>query len=245
MKKQLSYYLHKLEEQGIDTSVFNLELNGVVLSPKELEESKKFVGQSFINSKMDIVHDNALLCFRMIMNQNYDIRRNCVERGLNSYIRNAISYDYIFTFIERGLNSRGFERELFDTFFTKEVLIKVLEHYNKKLYSTENSRELFKKILDSLKLLRQIDGKAFSSEYKSVIKNRKVLKSTTTKPGDWKDAYKGYMSFCAIKYLNDKGIVDVDLEQLIRSYKNEYWKLYNVLTELIDVEKYCKEMGDE
>ena len=233
MKKQLSYYLKKLEDAGVDTSVFRIEANGIVLKPEELIEMKSVVGDAYLNTNVDSLQTNALLMIRMCLSTTRNHKKNIDEKGFNAYMRNALSYNYQFTFVKENLND-----PLFRKFFTDDVLKAMLKDYLIRANALKDKSGLFELSLllhDALLL----NGKELRVQFKKFVSNMIGLPFETFKCGEWKDAYKGYMAFCVLKYLTEKKIVEVEfnVDELIIKYEGQLWKIYAELLESVDLEK--------
>ena len=260
MKKQLSYYAQKLEEAGIDTSKFNLELNGVVLNLEDLTSRKTTSGETakdmidgltkivleytvpktYVSTSSDLFRKFGCLClnYRQAVSLN---KKHEQEKGFDAFVRNELPYAYQFEFIlSNVLNKKDDFADVARNFFTNDVLISLCEHLVKKL---EKSKE-FHGYGDVYYLLNNLKSATNNGEFKKTFGKFNTLTEFIWghqyKCPAWKDAYKGLMNFCAIDYLIKQGkIKSMSLNELHELLLNEeymnkpymFQKLLETLTE--------------
>lgn len=133
MTKKLSERLAVLEEMGLDTSKYNIEINGNVI---EIKEANNFVEDKQIKNKVFRRWITAQT-FKML---NY-------EGGWDAYLRDNYSYMYQFTMMLEEIKTLvkigKTDAEEFNErvhFFNKDVVVETCKHYLKQLkkYVKEN-----------------------------------------------------------------------------------------------------------
>ena len=246
MKKQLSYYVLKLEEAGIDTSNFYIMTNGIALKPEDvnselIKDLDKCVSNNYIQTNSDLFRKYGCLCLnwrdQITQNKNHKL-----EHGFDAFVRNELSYKYQFEFVVDNLiPSNDSFYQIAKRFFTKEVMIAVCEHYISKCekndhYNDISFKELYKLI--SLMGMSKRDEDCYSY-FKSFSSNVIGIWVHEYKCSQWKDAFKGLMNYCAIDYLIKDGTISnmtlEDLQSLLDNddYMEHPYKFYTLLNNLL------------
>lgn len=260
MKKQMSYYLKKLEEAGIDTSKFNLELNGVVMSVEDALKSKQVVGETYIFDRNGFEHSVAIATMRamMFVQAEYPYYKD----GINAYVRKCLKnkeqfYDLLnmaklLSKLEKDPSSEEFK--VLSNIYTFDVYKAYAEDYqNRVMFKGSEYKE---SLLEATLIVRAHDTIDSYKMLYDVFKNWSTvyvaLPNETPKCEAWKDAYKACSAYFTLSYLVKKGAIkDMSLDGLngivdvlAHGEKNNTWRLYKMLeSHKEEVEKLWKEMN--
>ena len=258
MRKQMSYYVQKLEEAGIDTSKFNLELNGVVLTPEKALESEGVVENTFIFDRNNFEKDIALNTMRFMKTGVWNVDKHVVEYGFDAHVRLALRNDdqtrnliNIAKTLSR-IDERSREFKVLSSVYTPELYMTFLEYVRK--FVTFHAHHSYPKTFDRTYVLGELmlmsdkvstyKGKT-NEDYKHILvymnkMNRLIptLNSSYLKKcKEWKEAYKAAAGYFTLSYLIKKGsfttfglsTLDVMFNALVCN--REPWRMFMVLKE--------------
>lgn len=236
---KLSEQIKKLEENGIDTSVFNLEVDGVLLTPLDL--NKKIIKfNKVLNNKDDIVYQRYLEVVRAYKFGTYNYKKRKIEFGLDACVRNSFVYedqlwDVVITSIRMLTSNDPYLIGVFNSIYTKDRIFELLNKLNDNVYSYEITPKLknfMKEYLlsedtkEELRLLKMF--------YKCYPESDK-----STKHEVWKDMRKAFDSVCALFYAIEHHNLPLTKEDLLYELyelneKNEIWKAKKILESYMD-----------
>ena len=254
MKKQMSYYVNKLEEAGIDTSKFNLELNGVVMSVEEALKSVDVVGNTYLFDRGNFEKEIALETLRAMKKKaSYSGRKDGLNAYINDYLSNDVQFMDLLRFarllskLEKFKDSEEFK--IIANIYTFDLYRSYAEDYMGRLRHERFDHRMddMDKLVDSLNAANAV-ANLHCSTYKEVYElmkswNDKYLKIVkyTAKCPDWKDAYKASRSYFTLSYLIKKGYLKtLDLNMLNAMFnglveQGQAWRLYKTLESNQDV----------
>lgn len=220
MKKTLQERLNLLAQAGIDTSKYELKLEGITLKSED-DVTISIVGNQQVNNKKLFRRWITAQTFKML---NY-------EDGWDAYLRNYYDYKYQFKMMLeelRVLNKLELsDKEEFNErskFFNKKVVIETCRHYMGQLhkYINENKdnkgciklaqygtikvddvRKVFvNKLYSIIKEMENVDTYAeLYSSLKAFMRHMNKLPDNTPKCSLWKDAFKGNGAYYTLKNL--------------------------------------------
>lgn len=236
---KLSEQIKKLEENGIDTSVFNLEVDGVLLTPSDL--NKKIIKfNKVLNNKDDIVYQRYLEVVRAYKFGTYNYKKRKIEFGLDAYVRNSFSYDkQLSDVIESSIrmlkSNDPYLIRAFNCIYTKDRIFELLNKINDSVYDYEINTRLknFMKAYllsedtkEELRLLKMF--------YKCCPESNKLTKYEV-----WKDMRRAFDSLCALFYAIEHYNLPLTKEDLLYELyelnkKNEVWKAKKILESYMD-----------
>lgn len=224
MKKNLSERIAMLEEMGIDTSKFNINLEGLTLN---------VVADNAVKDKQI---DNKVFrrwvtaqTFKMLYEPSYNPNTRIWEYGWDNYLRNGYSYMYQFTMMLEEIKTLAKievkDEESFDErsrFFTPEVVTKtcidyldkfneyVSANYNKKKdviklakygnVNAEKCTEIRHKLSECVEDMVLADS--YSELYahlKKFVNEMVKLPFETTKCKEWKTAFRSIGAYESLK----------------------------------------------
>lgn len=216
--KKLSARAAALEAMGIDTTKFNMEMNGVTLSAQDIESASTLIEDKQINNKA---------FRRWITAQTFKMLE--YPKGWDAYLRDHYDYKYQFSMmleevkvlskLEKKDPEEFRERS---HFFNYEVVIDTCRHYIKQMrkYVEEHKSEdgkvklakfgnvdvesLEHKFYDKLEniIADMYEAENYSdlyTELKKFIKKMNKLPDDTPKCSEWKDAFKGSGAYYSLK----------------------------------------------
>ena len=262
MTKKLSEKLAVLEEMGLDTSKYNIEINGNVI---EIKEANNFVEDKQIKNKAFRRWITAQT-FKML---NY-------EGGWDACLRDSYSYMYQFTMMLEEMKTLAklekTDMEEFNErvhFFNKDVVIETCNHYLEQIkkYVGENwdrkRKGIYLKkygwcesgdlniIYDNIRVIINDIEKA--KNYHEVYTNLNYfvdymnkLPHNTTKCSAWKNAFRGSGAYYSLKNMilyhdfvlfgcYDKTSSLVELRRMLNEFKPyEVYRFHYVLKSNIE-----------
>ena len=230
MKKTLQERLNLLQQAGIDTSKYELKLEGITLKSDD-NVAISIVGNQQVNNKKLFRRWITAQTFKMLYSESYNYKTHCTEYGWDAYLRN--NYDYMYQFkmlLEelRVLNKLELsdKEELFERakFFNRKVVVGTCEHYMRQLhkyvdehkdnkgsiklakYGTIEVNELRSVFTDKLySIITEMECSYTYAELytllKLFIKHVNKLPYDTPKCPLWKDAFKGNGAYYTLKNL--------------------------------------------
>ena len=216
--KKLSTRAAALEAMGIDTSKFNMEMNGVTLSAQDIELASQLIEDKQISNKA---------FRRWITAQTFKMLE--YHGGWDACLRECYGYKYQFTMMleeMRVLNKleardkKEFEERI--KFFNKKVVIATCKDYMKKLnkyieehktaknkiklaqYGTIDVADCDKvfvnKLRDIIDDMYRVDSYAeLYTLLKKFIRVMNKLPEDTPKCSLWKDAFKGSGAYYSLR----------------------------------------------
>lgn len=254
MKKQMSYYVQKLEEAGVDTSKFNLELNGVVMSVEEALKSEQVVGKTYLFDRGSFEKEIALETMRaMKAKAAYYDRKDGLNAYINDYLSSDVQFKDLLHFAKLLSKLEKFkdsdEYKVLASIYTFDLYRAYAEDYLKRLrnelyyHRTEGTGQLMKSLDLAEEMFRctplTYKGiydlmKEWNNHYVKIIKSN-------VKCSAWKDAYKASRSYYTLSYLIKMGYLKtLDLNILNAMFnglveQGQAWRLYKTLESNQDV----------
>lgn len=244
----MSQMIKKLEDAGMDTSKFRLELNGIVLKPEELVEASCYVPKRYIKNEFDDLRTTAIEVLRAMSVSSTSVRGK-KSQGYKAYVKNCISYNFMFYQLEKiaekiyWAERKGIPCDVLKYFFPMDLFTDVADNYVSKLLKSDidsNDIEKFLNIYDEVKFDNYED---IMLSYQKMLKVYRNLEFTTPKPQSWKDSWKGYQCFLTIQYLIETqpnkdlfgvGSMDDNLKYLyskMDEFKECKYKFYDLVEE--------------
>lgn len=222
MKKNLSEMIRQLEEQGIDTSKFSINIDGKDLN-EFLEASKENVEHGTVKHK---TFRRWILAqtWKMLTTPVYDPKDKHYKIGWESYMRLNYDYKYQFDVLLDELkvlskmqkhckNIYSEEYETRKLFFTLEVVLKTCKHaidlarknsvsynayFRNKLELQLEEAELIYEIMTSLSCNDYYSIRVLLENYvNNGILN--YINSKERKCQEWKDAYKAAGAYYSLQ----------------------------------------------
>lgn len=227
MKKNLSERIAMLEEMGIDTTKFNINLNGVTLNVI----ADNIVEDKHISNAPDNRPWVTAQTFKMLYEPSYNVNTRKMEYGWDAYLRNVHGYMYQFTMMLDELDTLAKievkDEEAFvdrAKFFTKDVVVKtcldyldkfnkyVYAHYNTKKYVVQLSKygnvniekymDIRNKLSECVEDIIKSDSYAeIYSHFKKFVKKMVKLPYETAKCEEWKTAFRGNGAYYTLRNL--------------------------------------------
>lgn len=258
MRKQMSYYVQKLEEAGIDTSKFNLELNGVVLTPEKALESEGVVENIFIFDRKNFEKEIALNTMRFMKLGVWNIDKQVMEHGFDAHVRlslrnddqtkNLINIAKILSRIDEGSK----EFEVLSSIYKPEVYAAFLLYVHR--FVTFHSYHFYPQTFDQnfvrgelslmWNMVSTLKGET-NEDYKKIWMYMNKMNhliptlnsSSLKKCKEWKEAYKAAAGYFTLSYLIKKGsfttfglrTLDMMFDALV--VNQQPWRMFMVLKE--------------
>lgn len=223
MKKNLSEMIRQLEEQGIDTSKFSINIDGKDLN-EFLEASKENVERGTVKHK---TFRRWVLAqtWKMLNEPVYDPKDRTCKSGWERYMRLNYDYKYQFDVLLDELkvldkmkrrNSTSEEYTIRKLFFTKDVVLKTCKHaidVVRKINISFNSynsyfRNKIEHQLESAELGCELITSIPDDDYRPIrtlledFINTGILNyisSRERKCQEWKDAYKAAGAYYSLQ----------------------------------------------
>lgn len=220
MKTSLSEMIKQLEEQGIDTSKFSINIDGKDLS-EFLELAKANVEQGTVSHK---TFRRWVLAqtWKMLNEPVYDPKDKTCKPGWERYMRLNYDYKYQFTMLLDELkvlekmkrrNSTSEEYEIRKLFFTKDVVLSTCKHaLDAAIKSSVRYNAYFKNAIDNkieeANRAYTVIGHSFNDDYISMAVmlekfiNTGILNYISCrerKCQQWKDAYKAAGAYYSLQ----------------------------------------------
>lgn len=227
--KKLSERIAMLEEMGVDTTKFNLELTnqGIEVSSEadEVVEDKQVSNEKLFRRWV------MAQTFKMLYTTSYNLDTKIYERGWDAYLRNNYSYMYQFSMLADEIKTLAkleiVDKDEFEErsqFFTQDVVVETCKDYVRKFnkYVSKNQYEKYNDIyvklskygvvdLKELKSIREdytklIEAMEESETYaelnvffKKFMAKMNKLPKETVMSRVWRDAYKGNGAYYTLK----------------------------------------------
>lgn len=220
MKTSLSEMIKQLEEQGIDTSKFSINIDGKDLS-EFLELAKANVEQGTVSHK---TFRRWVLAqtWKMLNEPVYDPKDKTCKPGWERYMRLNYDYKYQFTMLLDELkvlekmkkrNCISEEYEIRKLFFTKDVVLATCKHaLDAAIKSSVRYNAYFKNAIDNkieeANRAYTVIGHSFNDDYISMAVmlekfiNTGILNYISCrerKCQQWKDAYKAAGAYYSLQ----------------------------------------------
>lgn len=226
--KTLQERINLLEQAGVDTSAYELKLNGIVLKSDD-NVVNEIVGNQQLTNKKLFRRWITAQTFRMLNSQTFNQNNKRWEIGWDAYLRNR--YDYMYQFkmmLEEIRILAKFEIKDKDEFmerikfFNRYVVIDTCNHYINQLFKYTDKNQNHKHIVKLAKYgevfiydlnklfvddLREIinditESETYSEIYvflKKFIKKMNKLPADTPKCPSWKTAFKGSGAYYSLR----------------------------------------------
>ncbi len=237
---KLSEQIKKLEERGIDTSKFNLESNGVVLAPSDLDNDVQ-ITIKVLNSKQDLTYENYLSVIRAYKYGVLNKKTRIIERGIDAYVRNSYTYkdqlkDVIDTLTSLKYIDDEYVRSALEIIYSKSRILDLLFRMNENnpLWDVRIKSQI---IIDKFAKQEALDKYSIGllKDFYGMYPNRIRAKHET-----WKDMKKATLCTLAIYYAIDhlgmpveKSKVNSKLRKL--NITDEIWRMKIALEGYMDV----------
>ena len=258
MRKQMSYYVQKLEEAGIDTSKFNLELNGVVLTPEKALESEGVVENTFIFDRKNFEKDIALNTMRFMKTGVWNYDKRVMETGFDAHVRLSLKNDdqtknlmNIARVLSR-IDERSREFNVLSSIYTPEVYVAFLKYVERFVvfhayhcYPNTFDRTYVRGELilmaDKVSALKSKTNEVYKQILMYMNKVDRLIPTLNSsylkKCKEWKEAYKAAAGYFTLSYLIKKGsfttfglsTLDVMFNALV--VNQQAWRMFMVLKE--------------
>ena len=227
--KKLSERIAMLEEMGVDTTKFNLELTnqGIEVS----SEVDEVVEDKQVNNEKLFRRWVMAQTFKMLYTTSYNLDTKIYERGWDAYLRNNYSYMYQFSMLADEIKTLAkleiVDKDEFEErsqFFTQDVVVETCKDYVRKFnkYVSKNQYEKYNDIyvklskygvvdLKELKSIREDYAKLIESMeeaetyaelnvfFKKFMAKMNKLPKETVMSRVWRDAYKGNGAYYTLK----------------------------------------------
>lgn len=227
--KKLSERIAMLEEMGVDTTKFNLELTnqGIEVS----SEADEIVEDKQVNNEKLFRRWVMAQTFKMLYTPSYNLDTKLYEEGWDAYLRNNYSYMYQFSMLADEIKTLAkleiVDKDEFEErsqFFTQDVVVETCKDYVRKFnkYVSKNQYEKYNDIyvklskygvvdLKELKSIREDYAKLIESMeeaetyaelnvfFKKFMAKMNKLPKETVMSRVWRDAYKGNGAYYTLK----------------------------------------------
>lgn len=227
--KKLSERIAMLEEMGVDTTKFNLEMTNQGI--QVCSDANEVVEDKQVNNKKLFRRWVMAQTFKMLYTKSYNLDTRLYEEGWDAYLRNNYSYMYQFSMLADEIKtlakleiSDKDEFEERSQFFTKNVVIETCKDYVRKFNKYVKNHECTKhnKVYVKLSRFGVVDLKELKlirEEYANLIKlmeeaetyaelnvffKKFVAKMNKLPKGTamsrvWRDAFKGDGAYYTLK----------------------------------------------
>lgn len=247
MKTSLSEMIKQLEEQGIDTSKFSINIDGKDLS-EFLDLAKGNVEQSTVEHK---TFRRWVLAqtWKMLTELVCDPNDRSFDAGWERYMRLKYDYKYQFTVLMDELkvldkmkhrNSASEEYTIRKLFFTQDVVLKTCNHAlriarKNTAYYTEYVRDTTNRILEEAERTYSVMISRKRNDYHSMyllldgfIKTGilNYINNRERKCQEWKDAYKAAGAYYSLQNM----ILYHDCMLPVCAKKESYFELNRITT---------------
>lgn len=226
--KTLQERINLLEQAGVDTSAYELKLNGVVLKSDD-NVVNEIVGNQQLNNKKLFRRWITAQTFRMLNGTTINQNNRRWEIGWDAYLRNRYDYMYQFKMMLEEIRILSKleikDKEEFKErtkFFNKYVVINTCNHYINQLFKYADKNQNHKHIVKLAKYgnvfiydlnklfvddLREIidditQSETYSEIYtflKKFISKMNKLPADTPKCPSWKTAFKGSGAYYSLR----------------------------------------------
>lgn len=226
--KTLQERINLLEQAGVDTSAYELKLNGIVLKSDD-NVVNEIVGNQQLTNKKLFRRWITGQTFRMLNSQTFNQNNKRWEIGWDAYLRNRYDYMYQFKMMLEEIRILA-KLEIKDKdefmerikFFNRYVVIDTCNHYINQLFKYTDKNQNHKHIVKLAKYgevfiydlnklfvddLREIinditESETYSEIYvflKKFIKKMNKLPADTPKCPSWKTAFKGSGAYYSLR----------------------------------------------
>lgn len=226
--KTLQERINLLEQAGVDTSAYELKLNGIVLKSDD-NVVNEIVGNQQLTNKKLFRRWITAQTFRMLNSQTFNQNNKRWEIGWDAYLRNRYDYMYQFKMMLKEIRILA-KLEIKDKdefmerikFFNRYVVIDTCNHYINQLFKYTDKNQNHKHIVKLAKYgevfiydlnklfvddLREIinditESETYSEIYvflKKFIKKMNKLPADTPKCPSWKTAFKGSGAYYSLR----------------------------------------------
>ena len=226
--KTLQERINLLEQAGVDTSAYELKLNGIVLKSDD-NVVNEIVGNQQLTNKKLFRRWITAQTFRMLNSQTFNQNNKRWEIGWDAYLRNRYDYMYQFKMMLEEIRILA-KLEIKDKdkfmerikFFNRYVVIDTCNHYINQLFKYTDKNQNHKHIVKLAKYgevfiydlnklfvddLREIidditQSETYSEIYtflKKFISKMNKLPADTPKCPSWKTAFKGSGAYYSLR----------------------------------------------
>ena len=226
--KTLQERIKLLQEAGVDTSKYELKLEGITLKSDD-NTVISIVGNQQVNNQKLFRRWITAQTFKMLYEGSYNRNTRTWEYGWDTYLKNKYDYMYQFKMMLEELRILSKlevkDKEEFverSQFFTKKVVVSTCRHYINQLFKYINKHEDYRGFVNLAKYgqVKSIDvNKLFINDLRTIIDDIKYadtyaemysflkafmrkmnkLPDDTPKCPLWKDAFKGSGAYYSLK----------------------------------------------